>query len=297
VLFSRVDSARLGAILRSIDPLYASLAVAVLVAVPAVSIPRWKAILSALGFVLARGVIARALFIGAFFNQVLPSSIGGDAWRIWFCMRAGVPLGAAASSVLIDRLVGLGVVLLCFCVTLPLLLRRIDEGPVHWLLWLMAAACIGAALALALISGLAPRLQRFRLLRPLATLGLAIATVLRSPRRIVLLLWTGLLGQAVAIVAFFLIGRSVGAPLSLLECAITLAPGLLVALVPVSLGGWGLREGAFVVLLGFYGVAPEQGLIVSILFGLALLVATAPGLLLWLVQPVTKPRLDDVARG
>jgi uncharacterized membrane protein YbhN (UPF0104 family) len=284
------------AILRSTDPLYALLAVAILVAVPAVSIPRWGAILSCLGFALSSGVITRALFIGAFFNQVLPSSIGGDAWRIWFCTRAGVPLGTAASSVLIDRLVGLGAVLLFFCVTLPLLLQQIAEGPVRWLLWLMTAGSVATVLVLALISGAAPRLQSFRLLRPLATLGLALATVLRSPRRVVLLLWTGLLGQAVAIVAFYLVSRSVGAPLSFLECAITLAPGLLVALVPVSLGGWGLREGAFVVLLGYYGVAPEQALIISVLFGLALLAATLPGLLLWLLQPAaTRPRLGGVA--
>jgi hypothetical protein len=101
----------------------------------------------------------------------------------------------------------------------------------------------------------------------------------------------------VAIVAFFLVSRSVDAPLSFLEGAMTLAPGLLVALVPVSLGGWGLREGAFVVLLGFYGVAPEQGLIISVLFGLALLVATAPGLGLWIAQPTEpKPSLHSSSR-
>jgi uncharacterized membrane protein YbhN (UPF0104 family) len=296
VLFSRVDMARMGAILRSIDPLHASLAVLVLATVPVVSVPRWGAILASLGFALGRGVVARALFIGAFFNQVLPSSIGGDAWRIWFCTRARVPLGVAASSVLIDRLVGLGAVLLCFCVTLPLLLQRVAEGPVRWLLLLMAGACIAAVVALAAVSWLAPRLERFLLLRPLAVLGSSIATVVRSPGRVFLLLWTGLLGQAVAIVAFFLVGRSIGAPLSLMACAVTLAPGLLVALAPISLGGWGLREGAFVVLLGFYGIEPEQGLLISVLFGLALLVATAPGLFLWLVQPApTKSRLADAA--
>jgi hypothetical protein len=141
---------------------------------------------------------------------------------------------------------------------------------------------------------LAPRLERFRLLRPLAVLGSSIATVVRSPGRVFLLFWTGLLGQAVAIVAFFLVGRSVGAPLSLVACAVTLAPGLLVALAPVSLGGWGLREGAFVVLLGFYGVEPEQGFLVSVLFGLALLAATGPGLVLWMVQPASvKSRVAD----
>jgi uncharacterized membrane protein YbhN (UPF0104 family) len=283
-LIHSVDFARLAAILKAADPWLAGLAVVVLLAVPAVSIPRWRAILACLGHVLPTSVVARALYIGAFFNQVLPSSIGGDAWRIWFCIRAGVPVGAATNSVLIERLVGLLAVLLCFGVTFPLLMGRVGDHPVRWLLWLMLAGCLAGVLGLAFLALAARSLDRFRLLQPLASLGLALSTVARSSQ-VPLLLWTGVLGQLVAIVAFFAASRSVGAPLSFVDCAVTLAPGLLVALVPVSLGGWGVREGAFVVLLGFYGVAPEQSLIVSVLFGIALFLASLPGLVLWLGHP------------
>jgi len=283
-LIHNVDFTRAAAILGAADPWLAGLAVVALLAVPAVSVPRWRAILGCLGHRLPTAVIARALYIGSFFNQVLPSSIGGDAWRIWFCTRAGVPVGVATNSVLIERLVGLLAVLLCFCLTLPLLMARIGDGAVRWLLWLMLGGCVAVVLGLATIAAASHRLDSVKLLRPLASLGVALSAVARSAQ-VPLLIWTGLLGQLVAIVAFFAASRSVGAPLSFLDCAVTLAPGLLVALVPVSLGGWGVREGAFVVLLGFYGVAPEQSLIVSILFGLALLVASLPGLVLWLGQP------------
>jgi uncharacterized membrane protein YbhN (UPF0104 family) len=288
-LVHKVDFVKAADILKAIDPWLAGLATLVLVAVPAVSIPRWQAILACLGHALPTIVIARALYIGAFFNQVLPSSIGGDGWRIWFCTRAGVPLGAAANSVLIERLVGLLAVLFCFGLTFPILLQRVGDDPVRWLLWLMLASCLGAVLGLAFVALAARRLERIRLLRPLASLGLALSSVARSSQ-VALLLWTGVLGQLVAIIAFFLVSQSVGAPLSLIDCAVTLAPGLLVALIPVSLGGWGMREGAFVVLLDFYGVQPEQSLIVSILFGLALLVASLPGLMLWLGQPARGPK-------
>jgi uncharacterized membrane protein YbhN (UPF0104 family) len=285
-LVHSVDFARAGSVLRSVNPWLAGLAVFVLAAVPAVSIPRWQAILACLGHALPANLIARALYVGAFFNQVLPSSIGGDAWRIWFCSRAGVPLGAAANSVLIERLVGLMAVLLCFCLTFPVLLHRVGDDPVRWLLWLMLASCFAVVLGLAFIAIAARKLERIRPLRPLAVLGLALSSVMRSSQ-VALLMWTGVLGQLVAIVAFFLVSRSVEAPLSFGDCAVTLAPGLLVALVPVSLGGWGVREGAFVVLLGFYGISPEQALIVSVLFGLALLAAATPGLVLWLCQPAS----------
>ncbi len=288
LLVRSVDIARLAPILSAINPWRAGLAVVVLLAVPAVSVPRWRAILACLGHVLPTAVIARALYIGAFFNQVLPSSIGGDAWRIWFCTRAGVPFGVATNSVLIERLVGLLAVLLCFGVTFPLLMQRIGDAPVRWLLWLMLGGCLAVVVGLALLALTARRLDGVKLLRPLASLGLALSTVSRSSQ-VPLLLFTGVLGQLVAIVGFFVASRSIGAPLSFLDCAVTVAPGLLVALIPVSLGGWGVREGAFVVLLGFYGVAPEQGLIVSVLFGLALLVASLPGLALWLGQPARPP--------
>jgi uncharacterized membrane protein YbhN (UPF0104 family) len=287
-LIHSIDFTRVGNVLKAVNPWLAGLTVFVLAAVPAVSIPRWRAVLACLGHGLPTRVIARALYIGAFFNQVLPSSIGGDAWRIWFCTRAGVPLGVAANSVLIDRLVGLMAVLMCFCLTFPILVERVGNDPVRWLLWLMFASCLGAVLGLAFGAVSARRLERIRLLLPLAALGLAVATVARSSQ-VALLLWTGVLGQLVAIVAFFLVARSVGAPLSLADCAVTLAPGLLVAIVPISLGGWGAREGAFIVLLGFYGVSPEQALVLSVLFGLALLGAAMPGLVLWLRQTAIAP--------
>jgi uncharacterized membrane protein YbhN (UPF0104 family) len=279
-----LDFTRAVELLGAVDPWLLALAVLVLVAVPAVSVPRWRAILRCLGHALPLSVIARALYIGAFFNQVLPSSIGGDAWRIWFCTRAGVPLGTATNSVLIERLVGLLAVLLCFCLTFPLLLGRVGDDPVRWLLWLIFASCFAAVLGLAFIAISASRLERFRPFRPLAALGVAVASVARSSD-VPLLLWTGILGQLVAIIAFYLINLSVGVPLSFIDCATTLPPGLLVALVPISLGGWGVREGALIVLLSFYDIRPEQALVVSSLFGLSLLAASTPGLLVWLGQP------------
>jgi uncharacterized protein (TIRG00374 family) len=295
-LIHSINFARAAEVLGAVDPWLAGLAALVLAAVPAVSIPRWRAILACLGHALPTYVIGRGLYIGAFFNQVLPSSIGGDAWRIWFCTRAGVPLGVAANSVLIERLVGLLAVLLSFCLTLPVLLHRVGDDPVRWLLWLMFASCFAVVLGLAFIAVAARKFERLRLLRPLAALGHALSSVARS-RDVPLLLWTGVLGQLVAILAFFLVGRSVGAPLSFGDCAVTLAPGLLVALAPVSLGGWGVREGAFMVLLGFYDISPEQSLVVSVLFGLALLAAALPGLVLWLYQRAPGPKGNDTLQA
>ena len=60
-----------------------------------------------------------------------------------------------------------------------------------------------------------------------------------------------------------------------------------VAIVPISIGGWGLRELAVISLLGTYGVAPERALLFSVCFGLALAIGALPGALLWILYPFT----------
>jgi hypothetical protein len=63
-----------------------------------------------------------------------------------------------------------------------------------------------------------------------------------------------------------------------------------VALVPISIGGWGLRELAVISLLGNHGVPPEKALLFSVCFGLALAVGSLPGALAWLLYSFAPAR-------
>jgi hypothetical protein len=65
--------------------------------------------------------------------------------------------------------------------------------------------------------------------------------------------------------------------------------------LPISIGGWGLRELAVVSLLGAHGVAPERALLFSVCFGLALAIGSLPGALAWLLFPFPSAR-RSVAR-
>jgi hypothetical protein len=58
-----------------------------------------------------------------------------------------------------------------------------------------------------------------------------------------------------------------------------------VVLVPISIGGWGLRELAVISLLAGYRVAPEKALLFSVCFGLALALGSLPGAAVWLLYP------------
>ena len=65
--------------------------------------------------------------------------------------------------------------------------------------------------------------------------------------------------------------------------------------MPISVGGWGLRELAVVSLLGAHGPAPERALIFSVCFGLIWVVGVLPGLIVWLLYPLPRPAASVAA--
>ena len=86
-----------------------------------------------------------------------------------------------------------------------------------------------------------------------------------------------------SIAAIFLTAHAVQVPLTLaIVCAI--GPVVVLAQVlPISVGGWGVREAAAVALLAMTGIDAASALLVSIAFGLLIFLATLPGVLFWLM--------------
>jgi uncharacterized membrane protein YbhN (UPF0104 family) len=295
LVVDHLDVDKLHLAMSSIDQWLAAAAVGVLAAAPLIAVPRWGAILARLGWPRPAALLTRALYVGAFFSQVLPSSVGGDVWRMWHCMRSGVPTAASAYSVLIERFAGVCATVIFFAASFAGLLRRVDEPSLRYALWVLLVACVAAALSPIILGASAPLISRVRLLSPLAGLAQALATVGGSRRVVAIMGITALGGQIVMFLGGFVLARSIGAPLSFGQCIATMPPALLIALFPLSFGGWGLREGAFVMILSFYGIPAEQALILSVSFGVALLLSTLPGLAIWWCQPLRSSAADDAA--
>jgi hypothetical protein len=86
------------------------------------------------------------------------------------------------------------------------------------------------------------------------------------------------LGFAVIV---FAIARAMQIDVTVRDCVLLVPPVILVTVIPVSIAGWGLREGAMVVAFGFINVPAGAAFAMSVLFGLTLAVASLPGSLLW----------------
>ncbi len=285
-----VDLAAVGALLFDL-PLWAGLAaVAGMAGVTLVSALRWWLILRAIGTPLPLGRTTALMFTGSFFTQVLPTSVGGDAVRIWQVTRDGVPFDRAFVGVTLERISGLLAVVLMTAGGVLWLGPAIDQ-PVLRLLLLAALPALLAGLVLLCLldrlpGGLDRRVRRLPLLgaaaRLLDIMAAASRRVLLSQPLSLYLLLLSTAAQLCSVLTVLALAQGFGLALGWSEALAVVPAIILITFIPLSFAGWGVREGASVVMLGCVGVGADHALAISVLFGLALLAATLPGCLLWL---------------
>ena len=245
---------------------------------------RWKVVTDAIGARLPLGAAVRFFYIGAFFGQVL--SVGGDAVRVYKAYRAGLGLGQAFNGVFLERAGTILALLLIVAATQPVLRGRIETD--------MAATMLFAALlALGLgIAGIAVLLQldrlpaaldRWRVARGLRAVAGDTRRVFLAPGPLMRLLAWGVLTHLNLTFAVYVLARGLALAVTWLDCLALVPPVILIATLPISIGGWGVREGAMIVLLGLIGVPENDAGALSILTGLVGIAAALPGGALWLL--------------
>lgn len=280
VIASKIDLRSVIAHAEHLEPSTIVLCLAALAAeISLIASLRLKLVLAGLGTRQSLKRLLPVVMCGFFFEQVALGFVGGDAMRILLLRRCGLSVARAFAAIAIDRVLGLVGLLALALFGLPRLLRLVPA--LDGRLALVGIAAIAAvsitlfiALGLRVVGTFGQRLGQFRaclrsdsglLARLLAVFDLACVT------------------QLLNVLVFFLIGQDLQFGLSLWSWLLIVPPTLLLSMIPISAGGWGLREGGMIMALGTMGVRPEEAIIPSILFGLCLAVATLPGVLAWLV--------------
>ena len=246
---------------------------------------RWRNVVSALAVRnerMTRAAMIAVTAIGVFFAQVLPS-VAGDGVRAWLLVRLGCDWRNAVTSVVIDRGVGVGLLIaLGFVILLlPSGLTALG-GYRDVVLIAYGAVLLAGVLGLLLVPRIVSPLSRWRYSRWFATFAADAHRVLLGPKGPVIL-GLGCLVHALIILVVWSLGRAQGLALPVSDAAVLFTVMIGVGLVPISVGGWGLRELAVLSLLGNHGFAPEKALLFSLCFGLTMAVGSLPGALAWLV--------------
>jgi len=248
---------------------------------------RWRNIVDALAPddpPMTRADMIAATAVGVFFAQVLPS-IAGEGVRAWLLVRLGNNWRKAVTSAVIDRGVGVGL-LVAFGFVVLLLPSGLTAlgGYRDLVLIVYGALMLAGTLGLLLVPKVVPLLRRWRYSRWVATLAAEAYRVLLGPKGVAIPSIACLI-HALTIFIVWSVARAQGLALPLADAAVLFTIVIGVVIVPISIGGWGLRELAVISLLAGYGVAPERALLFSVCFGLALAIGSLPGALVWLLYP------------
>lgn len=282
-LLHRTDIAPVAARFEQTDIVLAVAAIAVMMGQLLATAWRWQLIGRIMDVPLGGGETVRLTLIGQFFSQTLPSAIGGDAVRAWALARRGVPAGKAAGSVLADRGIALLVLIGLVGATWPLLHVRVPDPALRGA---VAALVVGTGCGLGLFLAFQARLSiilgRVRALRPLAAITKDIACILTRVRAIVPIVAVSVAVHLGVIASAWLLALAVAIDVSFLDCLVLVPPIVLVTTLPISIGGWGVREGAAVLAFGFVGVPAADALALSVAFGLTQIAVGLPGGALWL---------------
>jgi len=262
--------------------------IALLLSLSVVQASRWHAILVAMGARIRYRAAWTMVLLGFFFSQLLPTSIGGDVARVWKLRQAGVPLARALNSVLIDRVTALIAAVIITLAGASLLFSLFPGVAVRYLVFGAIAAIAAALLALLLaarVAAVRQLLDRVPIARLTAVLKDVVddaAAVLLDPRTLSVTLALSLFIHVAVSGTVWLIATDIGARVDFLDCVVLVPLVILVSMLPVSIAGWGMREGAMVVALGSVGVDRATALTTSVAFGIALAASGIPGGLMWL---------------
>lgn len=243
---------------------------------------RWRILLRLADRPLARRRVVRMNFEGAFFNQALPSVVGGDAMRIYRSTQYGVPVGAAVRSVLLDRGYGSIGLLLLAALTLPVYFAAVDNQAARIGLPVVIACGFGGFALLLAIDFLPRRLTDFRAFRHFRDFAAEARRVLMRPATACAVLGISAGAHVMTASSLMLIAGGMSIEVDFLVWLSVIPAAMLITMLPITIAGWGLREGVLVVALGFLGVAEADALAISVAFGLCLAAVGLPGGLLWL---------------
>jgi glycosyltransferase 2 family protein len=248
---------------------------------------RWQRLLHANGVHERLGWLVRTTFVSYSAAQVLPTSLGGDASRIYETVRRHPgSRGPTAGTVLLERVLGGAATLVLAAVGFALALGHYSVGGYVWVELAFVVLCAAGAFVLfskrmhPLLHRLRPVLQRLRVEALLREVYVALHSY---RRRIRLLAWVFALTvavQAARVLAIWCAGKAVGVDLSPRPYYVMGPLLFLVMLIPFTINGFAVRESFFVSFLGALGVSADQAFSAGFLFFLVTVATALPGLVI-----------------
>ena len=293
VLFSRIDLGRLWAMARRASLAWLLIALAVYFINILASVWRWRLLLDAQGVQVRRRTLLNSFLVAQFFNNFLPSNIGGDVIRIRDTAQPARSLTLATTVVLVDR--GLGLMGLVFVAAMSATVERIGwhAVPSVWPAWLWAGFLAGAAASVPAVlapSGFGRVLQPLAVFHPewvggrIAQLTRALGRFRERPAALAGCFAGAVFVQICLVLFYQLVARALHLNLSLWDFAVVVPLSLVVQMLPISMNGFGVREATFAFYFSRMGLSMESALVVPLAATATIMVFSLSGAVAWFAR-------------
>jgi uncharacterized protein (TIRG00374 family) len=281
-LLRQIDGAKAWAAVRSASWFWLAVAALLYFAMLVVSSWRWNILLRAQGIVVRLRTLIGSFLVATFFNNFLPSNIGGDVVRVRDTSGPANSRTLAATIVLVDR--GLGLLALVLVAALgasasqPTL--RAGGPPVQpWMLWtgllLGGAVTFQALRAPSLVTRLATPLRWVHaewVDARLAKLTAALDRFASSPRALASSAAGAVVVQALLVAFYFAVAQGLHITVSPWHLAVMVTVSFVVQMLPITVNGFGVREATFVAFFALAGLPAEAAMLLSFM-GTAVIMA------------------------
>jgi hypothetical protein len=262
------DLGEISAAVAATDPLILLLAFSLHFVGYYVSVLRWRLLLKAQNVSVGVGYLLKSYIVAMFFNNLLPSTGGGDAVRAYDSWRAGRSRAEGVAVVFIDRFLGLFMLML-FAFISPLFITVISEH--HEILYPWIVLGFTAMLFVVwIIFFPSPSFERWveqrhfpfsgRIARMLRKLVAAFATFQGKKRILAGALGYSAILQTNIVVYYYLLSEALGFEIAFLNFFFIVPLSIFVMMLPVSINGIGLRENTFFFFLALFGVAKTSAI-------------------------------------
>jgi uncharacterized membrane protein YbhN (UPF0104 family) len=239
------------------------------------SVSRWQLLIRSQGGDASFGFLVRSFLVGVFFNNLLPSTIGGDAVRAFDTARSGVGRAAAVTIVVVDRFIGLLALMLFAGVGLLFSGHLTDRVPALY------GWVAGGAVVLGIIAAVLFLPSRLGRKLPGKWKKLADAVFVFQGKGLVLAkaFAYSLALQTLVVLNGWLLAKALHVPIPLPYFFLIVPLAVFIMMVPVSINAIGVRENVWAFFFAAFGVAASKAVAVAWLdYGLVLLQAITGGI-------------------
>jgi uncharacterized membrane protein YbhN (UPF0104 family) len=211
--------------------------------------------------------LLKVLMIGFFFNNFLPTSIGGDAYRVLRTLPATGSKSRALSAVVLERLVGVAaLVFIGFLGAVVIQFRNPSAFVVYFVtLSGLGFAAMGALFVLGRLGHLKALWERLLRIPKLQVLTENAGLIARSRGPLAAVVLWSFVFQVLGVLAVAALFRAVGNPVELAVCAVVGTMSAVAAVLPISINGIGVSEGSFVAAAASLGVNTEDAVVVALM--------------------------------